>query len=339
MKRLFAFLVLTVFVLVWSGNTQAAAPDLLAKAKMEGKVMFYSSFPVWVNKKLTDAFTKKYGIKAESYRAGSLKLLQKFYGEAKAGKQFADVLHQTYLPGFWDMKKKGMIAKYESPERRFYPAQFKDSEGFYTVVRLVAVFITYNPRKISAAEAPKRWEDLLDPKWKGQLVSADFTYGGFQLGTYHFWEKKLGLDFIRKLSKQNVMMVKSNGAAIRQLMSGEKPLMVMSWSYDSWYKRKKGRPVEIVIPKGKIPWGAGYVAITAKAPHPNAARLFENFLLSAEGQAVVQSAGAYSARRGMPPIPGLPKLKDMDLVEMDWKDISKQSKALQKKYRRAMRGQ
>ena len=336
MKKFLLFV--SIFVVLISFGLQAAVAEsnLLKAAKKEGKVTFYSSLPVWANDKLCKAFQKKYGIKAGYYRAGSLKVLAKFINEKEAGMVKADVFHNLYAAGFKMFKRKRYAIQYFSPEGKIYPQRFKDPDGYFFPVRLVVMCMAYNSDKVSAEEAPKTWEDIADPKWKGLLVSADYMYGGSQLATYYFWMKKYGIDFIRKLAKNNPMIVSAHGAASKVMLSGERLVVIEMNAYDTWSKAQKGLPAVNVYPADAIPLIPGYACVTADAPHPNAGRLFFDFLLSKDGQVVMQEIGVYSARPGMPSIPNKPSLSSLNLVDTDWEYLEKHSREIQAKISKAL---
>jgi iron(III) transport system substrate-binding protein len=322
--------------MVFSLRPVLAASDLVEAAKKEGEVVLYSSLPVWANEKLCKAFEKEYGIKAGFYRAGSLKVLQKFLNEKSVGMVKADVFHNLYAAGFQTFKNDGYSVAYDSPEGSMYPDEFKDPDGHYYAIRLVAMCMAYNSDSIKKEDAPKSWEDMIDPKWKGMLVSADYMYGASQLATYYFWLDKFGIDFIEKLGQNNPMIVSSHGNAAKVMVSGERPIVIEMNSYDTWSKGQKGLPAVNVFPEEGVPFVPGYACVTADAPHPNAARLFLDFLLSEEGQMVMREIGVYSARKGMPPVPNKPPLDELNLVHTDWTNLEKNSQEIQAKISKAL---
>ena len=248
----------------------------------------------------------------------------------------ADVFHNLYIPGFNMFKEKKYSVSYFSPEAKYYPDRFKDHDGHFYPIRLVAMCMAYNSSKIPAAEAPKTWTDIIDPKWKGFLVSADYMYGGSQLATYYYWMTKYGIEFIEKLGKNNPMIVSAHGNASQNVVSGERPIVIEMNAYDTWAKAQKGLPVVNVYPAEGVPFVPGYACVTADAPHPNAGRLFLDFLLSEDGQAVMQEIGVYSAREGMPPVPNKPLLSELNLVDIDWEYVEKNSKEIQAKISKAL---
>ncbi len=336
MKKCFIIIFIFVVFVFFGLQTAIAESNLLKAAKKEGEVTFYSSLPVWANDKLCKAFEKKYHIKAGFYRAGSLKVLQKFLNEKEAGMVKADVFHNLYAAGFKMFKEKKYAVQYLSPEGEIYSKRFKDPDSYYYPIRLVVMCMAYNSDKISAEEAPKTWKDIIDPKWKNLLVSADYMYGGSQLATYNFWMQKYGIDFIRKLGENNPMIVSAHGSASNVMLSGERPVVIEMNAYDTWSKAQKGLPAVNVYPEDGIPLVPGYACVTADAPHPNAGRLFFDFLLSKDGQTVMQEIGVYSARPDMPPVPNKPLLTSLNLVDIDWPYVEKHTQEIQAKVSKAL---
>lgn len=335
MKKTYLTCVIFISLILLTQSIAAAQSGLKAAARKEGKIVLYSSAPVWVNDKLGKAFKNKHGLKVETFRGGSLKVLQKFMNEKEAGMVKADVFISMYVPAYKMFKEKGYAMQYFSPEGKAYPSSLKDPDGYFYPVRNVVICMAYNPNIVKAADAPKTWKDIINPKWKNLLVASDYMYGSTQLATWNYWLQTYGVGFIQQLAENNPMVVSSNGNAAKTLLSGERPVVILMNAYDTWSKAKKGLPVVNVYPE-QVPLVPGYGCVLADAPHPNAGKLFLDFLLSEEGQTVIQSAGYYSARPGMPPIPGKPKFESLNFYHSDWPYIEKNSKEIQAKISKAL---
>lgn len=310
-------------------NREIAGPNEQAKlvklAKKEGSVTFYSSLPEEENRVFGDAFTKKYGIKVQVVRAGSLEILQRLHEELRTGQTKADVFHTLYPPGFIQLKEEGQLASWKSQELKNYPAQadYVDPGGAWGPLRVVANAIEYNPKALGDLPPPRTWEDLLKPQYKGKLGSADPTYGGTQLMQYVMWREKYGDDYLRKLAAQKVQMVDSHGALSNLVVTGERPIGIEMNDYQAWsdkYIKKAG--VDYVYPPKNVLVVPGPVSVLKKAKHPNAARLFFDFTLSKEGQDLMQQKiGAYSARKDAAPIKGRPPFEKLDQYQPNWQRL------------------
>ena len=148
---------LSVFILLLALLPSAASAfddALVAAARKEGKVVFYSSAAIEATQKICQGFERAYsGVKCEFYRATALPLFQRFNTEMEVKNIKADVIHASSVPGFLNARDKGWLVKYKSPEGAKYLPQFKDKEGYFVAARVIPMGIAYNNKLISAAEA------------------------------------------------------------------------------------------------------------------------------------------------------------------------------------------
>ena len=149
----------------------------------------------------------------------------------------------------------------------------------------------YNTNLIAPQEAPTGYLDLLDPKWKGKLVKSHPGYSGTSLtGTYAL-TKLLGWDYFDKLSKQGVLQLQSTTAPPKSIASGERAVMVDGNEYNMFIEIAAKSPVKIIYAKEGTPFVTSPTAIFAGAPHPNAARVLQNFLYTAKVQQLLVNDG------------------------------------------------
>ena len=175
-------------------------------------------------------------------------------------------------------KQQKWLAPHTPPDVQRYAAQFKDPEGYYAVWRATLSVMGYNTNLVPAKDAPTGYLDLLDPKWKGKLVKSHPGYSGTSLtGTYAI-VKALGWDYLEKLSKQGVQQLQSTTATPKSIASGERAVMVDGNEYNMFIEIDAKSPVAIIYPKEGTPFVTSPTAIFADAPHPNAARVLQNFL-------------------------------------------------------------
>ena len=313
----------------------AAAPaSVLEAAKKEGKVVWYTSLALPSAEKVAKLFEAAYpGIKVEVNRTGSQRILQRVMQELQANIKNVDVIHTSDAGHFVLLKDKKLLARHVPAGVDVFPAGFKDKDGYYFGLRATLNVIAYNTQKVTAAEAPKTWKDLLDPKWKGKLVTAHPGYSGVisthVLALVHLY----GWEYFQQLAKNSVMLVQSAVDPSGVVASGERPVAVNGGEYTFYQARKKGNPVEIVYPKEGVPLVVSPSAIAAFAPHPNAARLFTDFSFTKDVQQVMaDSEGLYSGHPEVQYPADKPKLGDLKLLAPDPEELEKRSEEIKKRF-------
>jgi iron(III) transport system substrate-binding protein len=306
------------------GCTPAGAQSLEA-AKKEGKVVIYGSLESGIMDEIEKAFTKKYGIPIEYYRAASNKTLDRVLTEARAGRVASDVVVTNRGPMLL-LKKENVFARYVSPEAKNYPDEVKDPDGQLSpIYRMVIVGILYNTKLVKPEEAPKSLEDLLQPRWQGKWVMPDpsrhFTTGAWLKN----FDKLYGQDamaMIRKLAAAKPILVESFIPSAQKIISGEAQAGITYLKY-VYIFGKDGAPLDYArLPKMLA--DGHQIGIQAKAPHPNAARLFEDFFISREGMEILAKEGEFVTAKGLyPPIRDADKIHAVDMDEMDRKEYKK----------------
>jgi iron(III) transport system substrate-binding protein len=270
-----------------------AAQGVLEQARKEGKVVWYSSLGLSLAQKVCDAFNKKgLGVTCELNRDGSERIFQKLMQEAGAGLAIADVVHTSDISHFLDFKAKGMLLRYAPAGSEKFRPEFRDPDGLYWVLRGTPYVLAYNTQRVSKADAPKRWRDLLDARWKGKLVHAHPGYSGIVVTGMTGVLGALGWDYYGGLAKNNPLVVQSAEDPPMKIAGGEAWVGVAG-EYNFYRAAKKGNPIEIVFPEEGVPFVSSANAILAKAPHPNAARVFTDFLFGKEAQQILVDDGLY----------------------------------------------
>jgi iron(III) transport system substrate-binding protein len=306
----------------------------LEAAKKEGKVVWYTSLAVPSTEKIAKMFEAAYpGIKVEAHRTGSQRVLQRLMQELQANIKNADVVHTSDAGHFVLLKEKQLLMKYAPAGVEKFPAGFKDKDGYYYGLRSTLSVIAYNPKLVSAAEAPKTWKDLLDPKWSGKLVTAHPGYSGI-IATHVLALVNLhGWDFFKQLAQNKPMLVQSANDPPQVVASGERPISVNGAEYFFYQTKKKGNPIEIVYPKEGVPLVVSPAAITSFAPHPNAAKLFTDFTFSKEVQQVLaDSEGLYTGHPEVKYPEDKPKLGELKLLPADAEELEKRNEEIKKRF-------
>jgi len=265
-------------------------PDLIEAAKQEGEVMFYGAVTINASKAIGDALEKKYGIKLKHWRGDATELINRSLAEARAGKPAFDVtLGNEVVMTALDERK--LLGAFDPPAAKNYPRRFRDPDMRMTPWRVLPYGINYNHQSLKADEAPKNFEELLLPKWKGKFALAN---PGIHVTTLQFalnLEKILGpkwLKVVEGWAKQEPRLGKGLSDLIQPLTSGEAPVAI------SYIKDKFQYPGPIeYVRMNKYLASLSFVAINRQAPHPAAAKLFTDFFLGAEAQRIFGDLGEY----------------------------------------------
>jgi iron(III) transport system substrate-binding protein len=288
-KKFLALIAISLLITPRLSQAQIT-PDLVEAAKKEGEVMFYGAITVNSSKAIGDAFEKKYGIKLQHWRGDATELINRALAEARAGKPAFDVtLGNEVVMTTLDQKK--LFAVFDPPAAKGYPKQFLDPDKRMTPWRVLPYGLNYNHQILKAEEAPKTWEDLLAPKWKGKFGMAN---PGIHVTTLQFvinLDKLLGakwLNVVEGWAKQEPRLGRSLADTIQPLTSGEVPVAI------GYIKDKFQYPGPIeYVRMNKYLASLSFAAINRQAPHPNAARLFTDFFLGAESQRIFGGFGEY----------------------------------------------
>jgi iron(III) transport system substrate-binding protein len=247
---------------------------------------------VKVAEAVAQAFKAEYpGIEVEVERSGSERVLQRINQEYQSNIHNVDVVNSSDASHFLFWKQQKWLAQHTPPDVQKFPAQYRDPEGYYATWRATLSVMGYNTNLVDAKDAPASYADLLDPKWKGKLCKSHPGYSGTSLtGTYAL-VKALGWDYFEKLSKQGVQQLQSTTATPKSIASGERAVMVDGNEYNMFIEIDNKSPVKIVYAKEGTPFVTSPSAIFAQAPHPSAARLFENFIFTAKAQQLTVDKG------------------------------------------------
>ena len=334
MTRLRLATSLTVLALLLSPAPAPAQDARLEVAKKEGKVVWYTSLALSSSEKVAKLFEAAYpGVKVEVHRTGSERILQRVMQELQANLKIADVVHTSDAGHYVLLKQKNLLMRYSPAGVERFPAAFKDKDGFHYGLRATVNVIAYNTKIVPAAEAPRTWKDLLDPKWKGKLVTAHPGYSGV-IATHVLALVQLhGWDYFKQLAQNKPMLVQSAVDPSGVVASGERPIAVDGGDYTFYQVKKKGNPVEIVFPKEGVPLVVSPSAITSFAPHPNAAKLFTDFIFSLSLQQVLaDSEGLYTGHPDVKYPADRPKLSDLNLLRVDPEELEKRNEEIKTRF-------
>ena len=273
--------------------------QLIEGAKKEGRLMFYTSVETAFARALTSAFEAKYPfVKTDIFRSGHDKVLSRMNIERKAGNFSVDTVSVGEFETY-HLQKMGLLAPYKSPSAATYPDGFKDPQGYWADLYDNLLVMAYNTTKVKREELPKRYDDLLHPRWKGRMA-LDQNEDRWFANMLHLMGEKKGMDFMEALAKQQIAFRRGRTLLTQLLVAGEFDLQIVAYWYRVHLMKKKGAPVDWIAMEPVIV-ALHPVSLVDRAPHPNAGKLFIDFALSEEGQKIFTEKGRVSARPGLKP--------------------------------------
>lgn len=299
--------VLAVFcVTLLAANSGLAQQPNIEAAKQEGKVIVYGAQVPQAMKSIHAGFEKKYGIKVEYWRGSSTQVSERALTEWRAGKPGFDVVEGNRGVQLI-MRDDGLFQKYIPPSSEKFPAQFKEKDGMITPWRVLPISILYNTELVKSADVPKTFDELLNPKWTGKLTMPDPTRHTTTAQFLANLDKLKGdkwLDLVKGLAKQKPLLVESLAPVTTTLIKGEASVGI---TYIKYIKQYKG-PVDFVL-MNKYLSDPNYMSLGAKTARPNAAKLYLEYVCSAEGQRAVAEEGEFVMYPGV-----YPSIRDAEKV-------------------------
>ena len=272
---------------------------MIAKAKEEKTLVYYSTTDIRDGTAMVHAFQKKYPfVEPKLFRLGSTQIVIKVLQEHRGGVHLFDVLSATSFQ-FYEIFKEDLFQKYDSPERRAFLDDFKDKDGYWASAYHNASVMAYNTGLLKPAELPKSYDDLLESKWKGKMLM-DNRETEWYASMIQVLGREKTVKLMRGLAKQDLSFRNGRTLITQVLASGEAPLAVNNYDHLVQSAKKRGAPVES-IPATPVISRVTPIALGKYAPHPNIGRLFIDFSLSEEGQKILRSFGRSSARKGIDP--------------------------------------
>jgi iron(III) transport system substrate-binding protein len=302
---------LACFAMAHGVPALAADDALIAAAKKEGEVFWYSTQIIsQLVRPVTAAFEKKYpGIRVRSVRANATETAIKILNESKAGRTQSDVFDgtTTVVP----LKQAGFVLKWLPDAAKDYPANLKDPDGYWIANNLFIITPGFNTSLVPRGTEPKTYQDLLDPKWRNRMAWNGFPTssgeGGF-VGTVlaEMGEEK-GKAYLRQLAQQNIAGLPGSAREVLdQVIAGEYAIALQIFNHHAVISAKKGAPVDWIKMEPATE-NLSVISVHKNAPHPNAAKLLVDFITSKEGQEVFRQADYIPAH---PQVPALvPTLK------------------------------
>lgn len=304
--RQFALVAAMLGCAICASGASAEDGALIAAAKREGAIIWYTTQIVdQFARPAAAAFEKRYpGIRVIVSRTNSTTAAIKILNENRARKNQSDVFDGTVT--VVPLKKEGYVLKYIPDAVKSWPAQYRDPEGYWVATNIYVLAPAFNTKLIPAGSEPKTYQALLDPKYRGKMVwgvsLSSSAAAGFIGTVLDDMGEARGLEYLHALQKQRIAGVDvSARQVLDQVIAGEYAIALQVFNHHAVISARKGAPVKW-IPMQPATGVLSVVSIARAAPHPNAAKLFEDFLVSTEGQK------AYQAAYYLPADPAVPAL-------------------------------
>ena len=278
---------------------EIADAKLYAAAKAEGKASIFGTYPTESLQPVLDQFQKDTGIALEYVRLPTSRMYDRVIAEFAAGRLDADYIDLTDLKLIKGWMERGILAKHKTPSHDKIAPLLRDPDGYwYYVVRPIQS-IAVNTEMLKEADYPKKWADLLNPKYKGLIGLPHLDAGGSALTLYAFFRNKIGADSWTKLAANEPRIQATTQPIQNDLQRGRTSLATVGVTGAMQMIEDKA-PIKIIFPEeGLIGFGC-MGNVTSSAKHPNAAKVYMNYITSKYGSTLVSKTGSYGSHMDAP---------------------------------------
>jgi iron(III) transport system substrate-binding protein len=308
---------------------------LVEEARKEGFIEWYGSLLVPEATQMIGKFNQRYPFVEVKYARGSgTNVINRFMNESKAGAYKADVVgaRSNFHP---TLMKAGLVARNQAPFRQELREGFIDKAGYLLGQHTFGLVIGYNTKNVPANKAPQSYLDLLNPEWKGQMA-LDLESYDWLAGIIDTMGEEKGMDFAKRVAAQNVHVQRGHSLLLQLVAAGELKTEIDAYHYQINEFRKKGAPLDLVVPDPLVVKEPSAIWISKRAPHPHAAALFVDFLFSREGQQVLAGMSVLVARKDIPWDFGAKQVKGIHVLSSEkwgsrYNDLARQFEAIFRK--------
>ena len=329
-----ALLALSVAVAGCGGDDKKADSG---KGGPAGEVMFYTSiYPDIIDTmckpNVAKAFPK---MKVNWFQGGTEKVITKITGEIKAKKIAADALMVADPSYYLKLDEQKLLLPYVSPEAKNVISD-KDKEGAWTAVRISNMIIAYNSDKLKPEDAPKTWEDLTDPKWKGKIAMPNPMLSGTAYVAVGALADKYGWEYFDKLKANGIRVEEGNSAIQNKLLTGEYAAAMILEENILKLANTKNEPLKVSYPEDGVVMVPSPIAIFNTTKNPDGAKALVDWWLSKEGQEAVVKGWMHSVRGDVPAPKGAPETKKLveGAIKVDWKKLADNNAEIKEEFRK-----
>jgi iron(III) transport system substrate-binding protein len=329
-KQVNCLIAAAVAMIIGAGPVYSQSANLVTAGKKEGKAVVYGSLESDSAGAIFGEFKKKTGIEVEYWRASATKVMDRALSEYRAGRPLFDIILTNDNP-MRIMLQEGIFAKYDTPSAKDFPKDAVDPQ-LGPRYRNVIIGVVYNTKAISAADAPKSLEDLVNPKYRGKLVMPDPTQHTTTTQWVASLDKVLGKEkapkFIRDLAAMKPVLVESLLPAAERVTTGETPIAITYVKYAYLYGLK-GASLDYTR-LGRFMGDGHYLTLSNKAPHPNAGKALIDYFLGPDSMKMLAKLGEFVNRQGIyPPLADADKIQFVEMVYLDKKVFAEKKKEYQ----------
>jgi ABC-type Fe3+ transport system substrate-binding protein len=278
---------------------------LIEAARKEGEVVWYTTQIIsQLVRPVSTAFEKKYGVKVRAVRANSTETAVKIINESRAGKPQSDVFDGTSTVVL--LKKEGYVLQWLPEPAKVYPERYKDPQGYWVANNLHFLAPGFNTSLVPRGSEPTTYAALLDPKWRGKMAWSTTTSSsggpGFIGTVFAEMGEERGMAYLRALAGQRIANIGSGAREVLdQVIAGEYAIGLQVFNHHTVISAKKGAPVDWIAME-PVTGTLSVISVHRNAPHPNAARLLVDFIISREGQGIFRAAEYLPADPSVPPL-------------------------------------
>lgn len=335
LKNFLAGIALMTLAVVPSGTNAAAVEERLdalnkmpekarsdaleQEARKEGELVWYAAMASDRAGELIKAFEAKYAyLKVRFQPGGAGRQLEQLMVEHRTKKHRADIIN-TRRSYVGVMAKAGAVARYRTPLRAALREGFADKEGYINPIYAQPRVFLYNNRLLARDKAPQSFDDLLDPRWKDKM-GMDNTDYDWLASLIDYYGRSKALEYVGRLAKQQLNFRRGPTLLSQLAIAGEFPMVIDAFPEEVAQLRQAKAPVDFIFSEPFVPVKTPTtVSIAAGAPHPHAAALFVDFLLSKPGQELLASQGRWASRRDVGYFADI-KGKKMQIASIEWDD-------------------
>ena len=283
---------LAATVLVSAVLIAQSSAGLLDRARREGSLTLYTSLAPTESQPLADAFEKKYGVKVQLWRGQSDEVVQRVVTEAK-GHRFAVDVVETNGPEMEMIARERLLGELQSAYVSDLPANAIPTHRTWFPDRMNYFVVGYNTAKVKRADIPATYEGFTDPKWKGR-IALEATDAEWMATLIKTSPGNKGTDIVRKIAALQPSLRKGHVLLASLVAAGEVPVGLAMYNSNIETLKRKGAPIDYVPVQPVVARPQG-IGVARSAPHPNAAILFAEFVLSPDGQQLFESMGRVPA--------------------------------------------
>ncbi len=307
-----------------AGAQHVDRPDRAAAIR-EGRLTWYTSTPFPLVHRLADRFTQDTGIEVRLLRSGGEAVLRRFLDESRAGPPVADVLTLASAASAVSLARQGLLERFRADGMERVLAGAKDPDGLWIAQRIHLIGIPVRTDKVAEADRPRTWADLAAAKYKAAMVMPDPSFSAIQLAVVGTLSRKFGWSFYESLHGNETKIVPGHQQVYKTMQKGERSIGAEGADPRVFNGGKAVPDQELVYPLDGVFAVPAPTAVVRGARHPNAARLFAEFMLSAEAQRIVAAHAVHAARTDIAPPDGQVALDRMTLIAIDHDDVERRA--------------